>query len=184
MPRSKFDPNEIVKYDNYAEIVLYDKNNNEKARTLVDLERVDDISGVKWYQKDNGYVATNNYHGTGYAYLHTIIAGNVPKGMYVDHIDGNRLNNRIINLRVVTPEESGMNKGIRSDNESGRTGVHWSNNNQKWCVMICYHKKHINLGYFDKYEDAVRRREEAEREYFGQFMPESFRSHRSPASSG
>lgn len=178
MARNKFDPNEIIEYSDYAEIILYDRDNNEKARTKIDLARVPDIVGTKWYLKDNGYVATNNYRGNGYTYLHILIAGNNTKNRYVDHIDGNKLNNKACNLRIVTPEQSGMNKGIRSDNKSGRTGVHWSKDKQKWCVMICYNQRHVNLGYFQTYVEAVNRREAAEKEFFGQYMPDNTRSNK------
>ena len=64
--RTKFDPNEIILRDDRAEIVLYDVHNQEKARAIIDLEDVDAISSTKWYQRPDGYVATNNYRGDGY----------------------------------------------------------------------------------------------------------------------
>ena len=124
--RTKFDANEIILYEDYAEIVLYDKNNKEKARTKIDLSMVSCVSGVKWYRRPDGYVATNNYKGNGYVYFHSIIIEKTNNKTYVDHINGDRLDNRRNNLRIVTPTQNGMNKHISSKNTSGRTGVHWA----------------------------------------------------------
>ena len=84
------------------------------------------VSGVKWYRRPDGYVATNNYKGNGYVYLHSIIIEKTNNKTYVDHINGDRLDNRRNNLRIVTPTQNGMNKRISSKNTSGRTGVHWA----------------------------------------------------------
>lgn len=167
--RTKFDPNEIIIHADYAEIVLYDRYNYEKARATIDLEDVNTISSTKWYQRPDGYVATNNYHGKGYSYLHSVLLEKDGQDLYVDHRDRNRLNNRKTNLRIATPSQNGMNKNIRSNNTSGRVGVHWSASNNKWCAMICDNGKHTNLGYFDDFDDAVACREAAEQERFGEF---------------
>ena len=174
--RTKFDPNEIVMHSDYAEIVLYDRYNNEKARAVIDIDKVDDVVGIKWYQRPDGYVATNNYDGRGYTYLHSVILHKEECEMYVDHRDGNRLNNQLHNLRIADYSQNGMNKRIRSNNTSGKSGVHWSKTNEKWCAMICKYGKHINLGYFDDIRDAIKCREDAENEYFGDFMPDRERS--------
>lgn len=169
--RTKFDPNEIIVHSDYAEIVLYDRHNQEKARAIIDVDRIDDVIDTKWYQRPDGYVAANNYRGRGYTYLHSVVLNKNDNSVYTDHRDRDRLNNRESNLRVATPSQNGMNKNVRSNNTSGRVGVHWSEGNQKWCAMICSHGRHINLGYFDDFDDAVTRREVAEREYFGEFKP-------------
>ena len=169
--RTKFDPNEIILRDDYAEIVLYDKRNQEKARAIIDIEDIDTITSTKWYRRPDGYVATNNYRGEGYKYLHSVLLGKCGHDTYVDHRDRDRLNNRKTNLRIATPSQNGMNKNIRSNNTSGRIGVHWSASNNKWCAMICDNGQHTNLGYFDDFNDAVACREAAERERFGEFKP-------------
>lgn len=167
--RTKFDPNEIEIKEDYAEIVLYDKNNEEKARAVIDVSSIEMVRGIKWYLRPDGYVATNNNKGEGYRYLHSVILGEKGEHNYCDHKDGDRLNNRAENLRVASPEENGMNKRIRSNNKSGRTGVHWAKNRKMWCAMIGCHKKRINLGYFESYEEAVDARKEAEIRFFGEY---------------
>lgn len=174
--RNKFSKNEIILFDDHAEIVLYDKHNQEKARAIIDLENVDIVRPAKWYQRPDGYVATNNYDGMGYCYLHTLLTGKIIDRKYCDHKDGNRLNNRYSNFRIANPPENGMNKRIRSNNTSGIVGVHWNKENEKWCAMICAYGQHINLGYFDKIEDAAACRKAAEKKYFGEYQADETRT--------
>lgn len=69
-------------------------------------------------------------------YLHRVVA-RAPNGLQVDHIDGNMLNNRKSNLRIVSNAENQQNKTF--DNYSPKSnyhGVHWDKRNNKWCVTI------------------------------------------------
>ena len=167
LKRTIYDKNEIVIKGEYAYIILYNKQCEEIGRTKIDSKNIPLVKDYKWYLNSNGYVATNNYNGK-YTYLHKLICQN-NNDKYTDHHDRNKLNNTEKNLRSVNGSENQTNKGIRSNNTSGKVGVHWSKQNNKWCAMICKNKKHKNLGYFDNYEDAVACRKEAEKEYFGDY---------------
>ena len=65
----------------------------------------------------------------------------------IDHIDGNRKNNNIINLRIVTNQQNHFNRTTAK-------GYYWNKKNKKWLAQICVDNKHINLGYFDNEDDA------------------------------
>lgn len=83
----------------------------------------------------------------------------------IDHIDGNRSNNKIHNLREVTRTENCKNSKRRKDNKSGCTGVCWSKSMNKWSAEISVNKRHLKLGYrSDKFE-AICLRKSAERLY-------------------
>lgn len=173
LDRTIYDKNNIYIKDNYAYMDLYDEACKKIGQTKFDCKYLDKLKDYKWYIRSDGYVATNNYHGE-YAYLHKLIANNFKKNennYWVDHIDRNKLNNVEKNLRLVNASQNGMNKGIRSNNTSGKTGVHWSEENKAWCAMISVYKKHINLGYFSSYDDAIQCRVEAEKKYFKNFRP-------------
>lgn len=71
----------------------------------------------------------------------------------IDHIDGNKSNNNINNLRWVTHQENQWNKNISSKNTSGIKGVSWYKRDKKWRATINLNTK-IHLGYFDNIEDA------------------------------
>ena len=80
----------------------------------------------------------------------------------IDHIDGNRLNNRLANLREVSRRENRRNAGRNKNNKSGVTGVHWDKNRQKWVAYIWVDRKFKWLGGYNSKVDAVPRRKTAE----------------------
>jgi hypothetical protein len=87
----------------------------------------------------------------------------------VDHIDNNRLNNNVNNLRWASNEENGQNTGVRTDNTSGYKGVSFDKNANKWKVQISIDGIQINLGRFVKKEDAIACRVKKANEAFGIF---------------
>ena len=90
--------------------------------------------------------------------------GDTPKGLEVDHIDHNRQNNRIENLRLVTRLENNHNKTLSKRNKSGTHGVRRIENG-KWRVVIMSNRKKIHLGYFHEKDEAIRARKQAEIKY-------------------
>ena len=87
----------------------------------------------------------------------------------VDHINGNGLDNRKENLRIVTKRENSINSKTQSNNTSGVKGVAFDKSRNKWIVQIMIDKKSKNLGRFDNFEDAVQARKDAEKLYYGEF---------------
>ena len=87
----------------------------------------------------------------------------------LDHIDGNRLNNKIENLRAATYSENQFNRKIGKNNTSGHKGISWSLQYQKWLARIWCHGKAIYLGKYDNLDDAVKavklKREELHKEF-------------------
>lgn len=171
LKRTIYDKNDIITNGEVSYMILYDKNCNEVARTMIDTKNINLIHAAKWYLRKDGYVASTNYQGK-YTYLHRLICKKLNK-KFVDHKDRNKLNNTESNLRTATCSENQMNKGIRSNNKSGKVGVHQKSSNGKWVAMICVNKKHKNLGTFDTFEEAVKTRIEAEKKYFGQYRVEN-----------
>lgn len=100
-------------------------------------------------------------HRIAWVYMH----GEIDNRLQIDHINGVRDDNRICNLRVVTAKENGKNQKRPTTNTSGVIGVSWSKHRKKWLAQIKIEGKAINLGGFDRKEDAVRRRMESEKEY-------------------
>lgn len=92
-----------------------------------------------------------------------------PKGMVVDHINGNKLDNRKSNLRICTQSGNTANGPIRSSNSSGFKGVSWDKRSSKWSVDITKDYKHIYGGKFDNLADAAKRYNELAIKFHGQF---------------
>lgn len=80
----------------------------------------------------------------------------------VDHINGNRTDNRIANLRPVGRVENSRNMRRSQRNQSGATGVHWVESRNKWLSSIRADGRSICLGYFDDFERAKQARADAE----------------------
>jgi hypothetical protein len=83
----------------------------------------------------------------------------------LDHIDGDKTNNMLSNLREVDSFENQRNCPKRKDNSSGVTGVSFRKNSGKWVANISFDGKQKHLGYFDTKESAISARKKAEREY-------------------
>lgn len=80
----------------------------------------------------------------------------------IDHINGNRSDNRLENLRDVSRVENCRNMARPITNTSGVVGVHWSKQAGKWLAVIKINRAKKHLGYFDEFEDAVARRKAEE----------------------
>ena len=163
--RTNKDPNEIIMHEDYAEIILYDKNCNEKDRALIDLDDVYKVKQYKWCLDAYGYVIGGKDKKIR---LHRFIM-NCPDDMVVDHINLNPLNNRKSNLRICTKQQNEMNRPTRSHNTSGVTGVSKHKQTNKWRAYIEYNQKYIHLGLFNTKEEAIKARKEAELKYFGKY---------------
>jgi len=86
----------------------------------------------------------------------------------IDHIDRDRANNKISNLRLAPRNEkdNSQNTSVRSHNVSGVTGVNWFKLRNKWRARITVGQKEISLGLFIDFNDAVAARRAAELKYF------------------
>lgn len=101
-------------------------------------------------------------------YAHRIamsIVGFSAEGLEVDHINGNGLDNRLLNLRVVSSSENSKNLATSGKNSSGKIGVFFCNDQNKWRAIIHHERKKIHLGCFDSFRDACLARSIAEHKY-------------------
>lgn len=167
LKRTSKDRNEIISYENYAEIVIYNKQCEEIARTLVDLDDVDKVKDTKWGLNNYGYV-TNKKCGD--ALIHRVIM-NAPKKMVVDHKNNLPLDNRKENLRICTQTQNMQNSSMQKSNTSGILGVYWDKNRNKWVAQIRINNKTVTLGRYEDIEEAEQVRKDAELKYYGEFAP-------------
>jgi len=87
----------------------------------------------------------------------------------IDHIDGNRGNNRFANLRAANRSQNNQNVRRSKANTSGVKGVHWYKQRRKWQAYIAVANKNITLGYFDSIEAAAAKVAQARAQYHGEF---------------
>lgn len=126
--------------------------------------KVGDVAGsVTW----NGYaiicVDSLQYRAHRLAWLY--VYGKWPNAD-IDHINRNRIDNRIANLREATRGQNMQNAGLQKNNMSGIRGVYWDNVKQKWTANIQHNHRTIYLGRFDRIDDATSARRAAEKHFF------------------
>lgn len=117
-----------------------------------------------WNKKTNSCYAVGDAWSSGREkgksnrlYMHRYLF-DAPKGLVIDHIDHNTLNNTSSNIRIVTVGQNNQNfKGARSDNKnSGLLNVHWSKGSQKWMVQMTVNGVYHYVGLYEDINDAKR----------------------------
>jgi hypothetical protein len=163
----------------YYQSCLANELTIERARELLDY---DPDTGVFRRRVSQGGMRPSTVTGTPHSvgYLQVCIDGRLylahrlawfitfgkwPEGQ-IDHANGCRTDNRLVNLRVVSGDvEQHRNRAKPRNNTSGVTGVHWHKPTGKWRAQIMVERKNKHLGIFDSFEDAVRARKAAEEEH-------------------
>tara|TARA_R110000803_G_scaffold29146_1_gene66745 strand:- start:2186 stop:2728 length:543 start_codon:yes stop_codon:yes gene_type:complete len=123
-------------------------------------------SKAGYLDKNKGYikirVVSRAYMAHRLAWL--IVYGSFPPDQ-IDHINGIKHDNRIINLRAVTNIENCRNKSLPNINTSGHIGIHYNKRMNKWTAAIGINYKQVHLGSFENKEDAIEARRIAEINY-------------------
>lgn len=132
--------------------------------------------GLAWKGKPAG-----SLHSTGYVLIkidgvqykaHRLawlyMSGEWPK-YQIDHVNGDRADNRFANLRQATPSENSRNKKLHPYSHSGVRGVTWHEREKKWIVRIQGSEQRVYLGSFTRLEDAAAAYDAAAKRYFGEF---------------
>jgi len=103
--------------------------------------------------------------------IYEMAYGSIPDLYQIDHVNGNRTDNRLDNLRLATLSQNKWNSSKRKDNTSGFKGVSWDKHKQKWRAQINIFNKRKCSGYFSTKEEAYAARLAAEKIYHGEFVP-------------
>lgn len=139
---------------------------------LVDAADFDWLSRWNWSVSSEGYAR----RGTRVAgkqvmfYMHRLMAG-CPDGLKVDHINGDRLDNRRANLRIATSSDNAVNR-VKPAGPSGYRGVRWHCGG--WAMKLVRHGKHYRGYGFRSAEEAARAYDAAARIHHGEFAVLNF----------
>lgn len=133
---------------------------------MVDAEDLPLLNKYHWYSQTHNRQYTHGQligNTKKRIYLHRLIM-DAPKGVDVDHIDGNVLNNSRSNLRLATRSLNNINRGKRNQDTSSKyKGVGYCKNTGRW-VSQCSTKW---LGRHDTQEDAAKAYDKAAKEMYG-----------------
>lgn len=144
---------------------------------LVDIEDYDLLVQYKWlgtphgstaYAKRTAYVTVDGRKKPYDEHMHRVVM-KLPNGngLFVDHINGDGLDNRKSNLRVCTHSQNVMNQKRRNDNTSGYKGVSW--NSGAWVATISINRKQTCIGRFPTPAEAYEAYCKAAKEHHGEF---------------
>jgi hypothetical protein len=136
LERTRFSINKIIDRGNYYEMELYNKKQEVIALTKFSKNQIEKVEKIKWCLSSWGYA--HNIKIT----MHRLIKGD-RKGLVVDHINRNKLDNRNENLRHTTQAVNSRNRDKRP------LGVHWAKRERKWVATIEDGFKKYYLGFFD-----------------------------------
>jgi len=146
-------------------------------RGVIAFAKVDDddfckVSKYPWHFNSGGYQQTSLLYKrngkNGSLMMHKLIMGNGPKGMVLDHINRDKLDNRKENLRWATPSQNRANAGPFRTSKTGVKGVH-PGKRGRYRAQICNNGKIRSLGEFNTIDEAAIAYRNAAISTFGKF---------------
>ena len=162
-----YDKNNFEIKEDSVIIYSHNKNGEQLERfAIIDIEDLEKVLKYKW--TDMGHYFKSQELNQ---YLHRFVLNYDGKDD-VDHINGNKLDCRKNNLRVITHSLNASNQKLSSRNTSGVIGVSYDSARKKWKSEIKVNKKRFNLGRFDFIDDAIIARLKAEKEKLGDVAPQ------------
>ncbi len=137
-----------------------------------------------WY-RNNGYIVKTNHNSGNRSctllhrlILETKLNRKLKSSEYVDHINGDRSDNRRSNLRIATYKQSAQNKSIQTNNKLGYKGVAIVSTKHlktpRYRAQIGVNGKQIYLGSFNSAIEAAKAYDTAALHYFGKFARLNF----------
>lgn len=155
-----------------SKVLKYISDNFKYNKDTGIVERFDLGVGVNRFgylsksSKHRSYVRFSVCNKSLYAHriAYFLIKNEMPLGE-IDHIDGNGMNNKWSNIRVVTHSGNAKNQKKNERNKSGVTGVHWDSVNNKWYAQITVDNKPVFLGRHKEKRLAELSRIKAEKKY-------------------
>lgn len=155
-----------MSWHNHGIVVSLTKGMN----SIIDEDDYERINKWSWCSTSDGYAKRKRcVDGKQTTILMHRFILNAPAGTQVDHINGNKLDNRKSNLRFCDNKQNSANSKKRKDNSSGYKGVYYAKKDKKWIANICIDGKSINLGRFDSAQDAAIKYNSCAKVAFGEF---------------
>ncbi|WP_206812132.1 HNH endonuclease [Paradesulfitobacterium ferrireducens] len=157
----KRNTNQYVLEEKVSKLILRDG-----TISLVPTDAIEILKQYTWCREGTGYLMSRTHGKT--VKIHRLLM-NPKSDEYVDHKNGNPLDNRYENLRECRKQQNDFNAKIRSDNTSGYRGVSFHSPTRKWRAVINFNHRQYSLGLFENASDAAKAYNRAAAELFGDF---------------
>ena len=140
------------------------------SQMIVSITSLDKVLSHDWYLKSSGYPFsyTARYHT-----LHRFLFGRQETGMVIDHINRNKLDNRLSNLRVITAKENSYNRTKSANSENKYKGV--QKRGDKYVAKISKDGIKKEIGGFLTEDAAAEAYDMMAEELFGEFAAKNFK---------
>lgn len=163
------DANDVNFYNDYVGIVLRNRALEVVGESFVSLDMYNVVKNYKWHLTNYGYARTGGWEKKALL-MHRLLFNKCPNGLYIDHINGNRLDNRKENIRFCTTAQNAMNSISKWKHTKCKTkGVSFDKIKNKYRAYIKINQKQVFGGYFKTEEDAVNARIILEQKYFKEY---------------
>jgi hypothetical protein len=164
----------VNNYEFPQHLSIYSGKYTKIPFAIVDAEDFEWLRKIKWHAIKTGYLQTMVRDGkkqtTTYMHIEILKRHKLyQKGSETDHINGDKLDNRKSNLRVVNHQQNQSNRTRQKNNTSGFTGIRFKYPQKRWQAEIQFNGKNIYLGTFDTKKEAMTARLQGEDKYFGEF---------------
>lgn len=133
-------------------IPLLDRAGAVRAHAWIDSNDLAKVWRYRWYLSAGGYARRSRSQAPRNVSMHRAIIG-APAAMEVDHVNGDRLDNRRANLRLATRRQNAQN--VVGRGRSRHLGVGWSERRGKWIVQARVEGRNVFGGYFESEEAAA-----------------------------
>lgn len=150
-------------------------------RPIPERNRIDRMRNSRFANKPATYLNStghvqlliNGHHYLAHRVIWLLVHGEWPEGD-IDHINGDRADNRLSNLRIATPAQNSTNTRRYKNNTTGYRGVHWNKRQRRWTVRIGVGNDKVHVGCFGCPTIAAFAYDSAARKYHGGFATLNF----------
>lgn len=163
--RTRFDGNEIIKRNSYAEIITYSGEDMVKDKVLIDSEYVEKIKNYKVYVDRDGYATVTIEQDK--VHLTEFLFGKLNSDEYYSYKNKNTLDCRKENIIIVDRAEMARRNKLDIRNKTGVKGVIQVKRTGKYQVSIGHNRKTYHLGTYDTLAEAKQARIQGEIKYWG-----------------
>ncbi len=151
--------NERLSYDPETGILRW-----KMVSTRWGMRPTDRVAGTKASGGDCSQMMVDNTFLKAHRVIWRMVHGDFDEQLVIDHINGDRGDNRISNLRLVTHQENMKNCSLSKNNTTGHTGIWYQASTDKWHASIHKDYKKVHIGSYKTKGEAIKARKDAEKE--------------------